>query len=193
VLLPAASLLLILIGAYLARDPVLGAMGSFLVRAEPPEKSDVIVVLAGDWKGNRILKAGELVRAGFAAKALVSGPNHHYGVDEHELAIGFAVKRGYPSSYFEGAPNQCNSTKEEAAFFARLLRGRKVEKAIVVTSDYHTRRAGSIFRKAMPEIRLLVVAAPDTYFTARGWWKSREGQKTAFYEWTKTVMTPFGM
>ena len=36
-----------------------------------------------------------------------------------------------------------------------------------------------------PDLR--VVAAPDKFFNPGSWWQSREGRKTAFLEWTKTV------
>jgi hypothetical protein len=50
--------------------------------------------------GNRILTAGDLVRQGLAPKALISGPSEIYGQFESDLAIPFAVRRGYPASDF---------------------------------------------------------------------------------------------
>jgi hypothetical protein len=38
-----------------------------------------------------------------------------------------------------------------------------------------------------------VVAAPTRNFTTTGWWLNREGQKTVFLEWTKTVTGVFGI
>jgi len=38
-----------------------------------------------------------------------------------------------------------------------------------------------------------VVAAPDRWFRADGWWKSREGLKIAFMEWSKTFATAAGI
>ncbi len=67
----------------------------------------MIVVLAGDFSGNRILTAGDLVRRGFAPKALVSGPSGEYGLHETDLAIPFAVRHGYPESYFIAAAQRC--------------------------------------------------------------------------------------
>ena len=77
------------------------ALGGYLVDAGPPAQAGMIVVLAGDHYGGRILKAAELVRQGVAPKVLVSGPeNCCFGVYESELAIAFAVRHGYPDSYF---------------------------------------------------------------------------------------------
>src|SRR5262249_34737914 len=78
----------------------LTALGSFLVIDQPPEKADAILVLAGDFTGNRILTAAKLVRAGYAPKAVVSGPDGIFGMSECDLSIPFAVKAGFPESYF---------------------------------------------------------------------------------------------
>src|ERR1035437_9378811 len=42
-----------------------------------------------------------------------------------------------------------------------------------------------------PELR--VVASGDRDFSAANWWRNREGQKTAFMEWTKTLTSLFGI
>ena len=92
----------------------LPAIGHYLVKAEQPVRAEVIVVLAGDGFGNRILKGAKLVRQGFAPMVFVSGPTGHYQITEDELAINFAVKRGYSREYFTGVPNDARSTREEA-------------------------------------------------------------------------------
>lgn len=175
------------------QEPVLGAIGSYLVQAEDPARADIGVVLAGDGRGNRILKAGELVKQGFVSQALVSGPDGHYGFYECDLAIPFAVKAGYPAAYFAHFENTARSTEEEARVVVQELRRRGVRHALIVTSDYHTRRAGRMYRRAAPDLEFTVVAAQDPDFTAAGWWRNREGRKIALYEWIKTVASWFGI
>ncbi len=93
-------------------------------------------------------------------------------------------------------PNRSLSTKEEAVAVLEELRQRNVKSFILVTSDYHTARARRIFLAAEraagggPEFR--TVAAPDEFFQANSWWRTRQGQKVAFFEWSKTVATVFG-
>ena len=171
----------------------LSALGRYLVRAEPPAPADLIVVLAGDFSGNRILTAAELVRRGFAPKALVSGTSGEYGLHETDLAIPFAVKHGYPESYFIPLPNEGRSTREEASDVLAALNQLHARRVDIVTSDYHTRRAGRIYRAQAPDLEIHMVAAPDLYFTSDGWWKNREGRKTFLLEWMKTVANWFGM
>jgi len=179
--------------ALLFHNLVLSGLGAFLVKAEPPEKADIALVLAGDMEGSRILAAAQLVRSGFVPKVAVSGPSGIYGYHECDLAIPFAVKAGYPASYFIHLEHDARSTKEEAAATIPRLRQFGVHKVLLVTSNYHTRRAGKIFRAAAPDLQFVVVAAPDPNFTTSGWWHNRQGEKTAFIEWIKTVTEPFGI
>jgi uncharacterized SAM-binding protein YcdF (DUF218 family) len=184
----------VLLGAtLLLRVQILTALGSYLVRAENPKKADIAVVLAGGIDGARILTAANLVREGYAPAALVSGPGGTYGLHECDLAIPFAVQHGYPESYFIHFEHNAHSTREEAMAFAAELRRRGAKTVLLVTSNYHTRRARKLFRAAAPEITFVTVAAPDEFFQPDRWWRNREGQKTFLYEWEKTVATWIGL
>jgi len=171
----------------LFHTPVLAALGNFLVKAGPPQKADVVLVLAGDGFGRRILKAGELVKQGWAPNALISGPNGNYGRYECDLAIPFAVRAGYPESYFIHFEHTGRSTEEEAHAAAAKLGTMGAKKVILVTSNYHTRRSGKIFHRVAPDIEFFVVAAPDEFFKPDTWWRDREARKIFLYEWMKTV------
>lgn len=170
-----------------------GLLGAFLVHDQPPFRADLIVVLAGDESGHRILKAAELVREGWAPHALVSGPFCCYGVHESEPAIAFAVRRGCPAEWFIPLPLEADSTREEAQWVRDELARRKVGRFLVVTSNYHTRRARSVYRKLYPEDRFHVVAAPDPFFAPHSWWHTRQGRKQFAIEWLKTVGGWLGM
>jgi uncharacterized SAM-binding protein YcdF (DUF218 family) len=180
--LAAAVVLLVLFHATL-----LAALGNFLVKAGPPQKADIIVVLAGDGFGHRILTAGDLIREGYAAQAIISGPDGNYGNYECDLAIPFAVKAGDPESDFIHLEHHARSTVEEAQVVVKKLREMGVKRALLLTSTYHTRRAGNIFRRAAPDLDFIVVAAPDEFFKPDAWWHNREASKTFTYEWMKTI------
>jgi uncharacterized SAM-binding protein YcdF (DUF218 family) len=169
-------------------------MGEFLVHTDPLVKADAVLVLAGDWNGDRILKGAELVKQGYAPIVLVSGPSAVYGVNEATLAIDYAVRRGYPRDIFVPLISCAFSTRDEAAFFGPELRRRGIHRLLIVSSDFHTNRAGKLFRKSLgPDFEIRMIAAPDRHFTPDGWWKDREGQKVFFYEWSKTIGTVFGL
>lgn len=169
------------------------ALGGYLIRDEVPVQADVIVVLAGDYLGNRILTAADLVRRGLAPKALVSGPGDVYDMHESDLAIAFAVRHGFPESYFLPFPNDSKSTATEADAVIPELRKLHARRIEIVTSNFHTRRAGNIYRSRAGDMEFHLIAAPDPYFSAGGWWKNREGRKTFLVEWEKTVATWLGM
>jgi uncharacterized SAM-binding protein YcdF (DUF218 family) len=189
----ALVLVAVIVLALIFHNAVLAGLGSYLIKAEAPQKADIALVLAGDGNGNRILTAAQLTRRGYVSKVLVSGPSGTYGHYECDLAIPFAVKAGYPESYFLHFENDAGSTQEEARDTIARLRQLGAHKILLVTSDYHTRRAGKIYRAAAPDLQFIVVAAPDTNFTPDGWWHNRQGEKTAFLEWIKTLTEPFGI
>jgi uncharacterized SAM-binding protein YcdF (DUF218 family) len=184
----ALAILTILLLLALNYRTVLHSIGEFLVDEQAPVKSDVALVLAGDSRGRRILRAGELVRQGMAPVALISGPMEVYGVNEATLAIQFAQSRGFPPEYFHALPIRALSTLDEARAIGPELRRRSVRSVLLVTSNFHTRRAAEIFRRVVGnDIRFITIAAGDEYFGPDSWWHNREGQKTVFYELSKTL------
>jgi len=191
-LLPAVAALVLLL--VFTHRVWLTGLGSFLVSYDKvPAHADVVVVLAGDGTGERILKAARLARDGVSPLVIVSGPNDLYGVRESALAIEFAVRAGFAREQFQAENFDANSTREEAGFLARAARHRGARSVIVVTSDFHTRRAGLIFRRALPDIPVHVVAAPAPPFTPATWWHTRIGRKIFLYEWLKTVAEELGL
>lgn len=168
-------------------------MGAWLVHSDEPFHADVIVALAGDPYGHRILKAAELVKSGLAPKVLVSGPPGFYDLHECDLAIPFVLRRGYPAEWFIAVPHSAHSTDEEARALLPELIKLHAHRVIVVTSDYHSARAARLLRASWPGIEIRMVAVPDEFFTADGWWHNREGRKIFLLEWMKTMASLAGM
>lgn len=175
------------VGAYAGRHVWLTEIGSFLVRTDPLQPAEIVVVLAGDGFGRRIMKAVELVRQGYAPRILVDGPTMNYGVAESDLAIDFAVRQGAARELFDSFPMKARSTMAEAQIVDEELRRRGIRKALVVTSNFHTRRARSIFRKhGSGEVEYVFVKAPHPDFDPRSWWRTRQGKKIVVLEYLKT-------
>jgi len=173
--------------AALTHSVWMGWMGAWLVHSDRPFRADVIVVLAGDSYGHRILKGAELAKSGFAPKVLVSGPPGFYGSHECDLAIPFAIRHGYPADLFVAVPHGAHSTEEEGhALYPELIKLR-AQRVIVVTTDYHSARALRVLSPGWPGIDIHMVTAADEFFTVNGWWHSREGRKIFFLEWVKTL------
>jgi uncharacterized SAM-binding protein YcdF (DUF218 family) len=189
-------ILLIAASVTVSREWWLQRLGDALIHDDGPAKADVAVVLAGDYWGNRILKGGQMVRLGYVPAALVSGPAGLYGHYECEPAIAYAIRQGFPAAWFIPFPNNARSTQEEAWAILPELHRRNTHRMLLVTSDYHTRRALRIFnrteRKMGGGMEIRAVAAPDEEFHPDSWWRSRQGQKVAFIEWTKTLAQGLG-
>jgi uncharacterized SAM-binding protein YcdF (DUF218 family) len=182
-----------LLGAiWLFRASLLTAAGNALVENDSPQKAQAVVVLGGDDYGTRTLKAAELVRAGYAPYAIVSGPPSLLE-PESDRNIEFARRKGYPVSLFRSVPNDSDSTRSEAAFLSKYLQRQGIHKILLVTSNFHTRRAAHLVRMQDARLLVIVVPASDRYFTPDGWWKSRSGLKTFFLETSKTIATWFGI
>lgn len=161
--------------------------------ADNPEKAQAVVVLAGDVSGERILKGAELMRDGYAPKVIVSGPEGYYGRSEADLAIEFAIRRGFPASSFEPVIHQADSTREEAKVIWEFLRKEGIRRFLVVTSDFHTRRAKRVYRSVAQGAQFRMIAAPVWNFSPATWWTSRPARKIVFMEWTKTFADWLGI
>ena len=79
------------------------------------------------------------------------------------------------------------STKEEASEAGRCLESMGATSVLLVTSDFHTRRALSIFSREVPSHNYSVAAAYDAREFGVQWWRHREWAKTNFYEWIRLV------
>jgi uncharacterized SAM-binding protein YcdF (DUF218 family) len=177
---------------YAFSDPILYGLGAILVNGEKPQKADIVVVIGGDYKGNRITKGAELVREGYAPKVLASGSGGMYGMFESDLEIGYAVGRGYPRDSFISVQFPALSTVDEARIVIAKMRQLGVHKYLLVTSDYHTARAGRVFRRQGRDLEEHTIAAPDPAWNNGRWWTSREGRKLWLYETLKTMTDPLG-
>ena len=171
----------------------LRALGHYLVRGEAPFPADAIVVLAGDFTGSRITTAANLVKSGYSKRVIVSGPSGAYGAYECDLAIAFVVKRGYPGEWFDCFRNNVRSTRAEADVIVAELRRLNVHRFLLVTSNFHTRRARGIFKNAAKDLEFHVISAPYENYDPDTWWHDRESQKSFLFEWMKTVADWFGI
>jgi uncharacterized SAM-binding protein YcdF (DUF218 family) len=188
---PFLALFGFLLLVWLFRKNLLTAAGAALVEDDGTQKMQAAVVLGGDEGCERILKAGSLARAGYVPFVIVSGPAA-FGIHECDLTISYAEQKGFPAEYFQPFPNDFTSTRDEADGIGQFLHSRGLRRVLLVTSNYHTRRAARLFRRENRDLDVRVVPAPDRSFSPDSWWQNREGRKTFLLEWTKTVAAWIG-
>ena len=58
---------------------------------------------------------------------------------------------------------------------------------IVVTSDFHTRRALSVFTREIPAYKFSVAAAYNPSEFGVQWWRHRQWAKVNFDEWLRLL------
>jgi len=74
--------------------------------------------------------------------------------------------------------HRAGNTREEAEALSALIESRGWKRILVVTSDYHARRARFIFERVLPSnVAVRVSGAHDSEFDPSRWWETRKGQK----------------
>lgn len=172
---------------WVSRAYILTAAGAYLVSAQEPKPADIIIVLGGDTSGARAQKGCQLLQQGLSKEAWMSGLLNFYGKAEGELAIEMMRGQGCPVAQMVPLKNQLDSTRDEARVIGKMMRDRGIKSYLLITSNFHTRRSGKVFREVNRDIEAIVVSANDNGFPVDRWWHSRSARRTFFYEWVKTV------
>lgn len=176
--------IVVLAGLVILAILVLRQAGSFLV-VNAPERADLIVVLAGGNNDMRYWTAVWLMQEGYAPHLMldVFSKRQSFGNWDVDLARDF-LNRTTPSQSTV-CPIEQDSTYAEAQYLEQCIRGSRVKSILVVTSDFHTRRALAIFRKRLPQYRFSMFASQDCYYFGERWWQTREWAKTTLGEWQR--------
>ena len=160
--------------------------GSVLV-VDEPKNSDLIVVLAGE-TNYRPARALELLRQGYAPRMLLNVPAEPKVFGSSEIALAEQFVRGLPeSAAITICPIEGLSTKEESHDVAKCLAGAPGNQILIVTSDFHTRRALSILQHEIPSKSFRAAAVHDPAQFGVRWWTHRQWAKTCLDEWLRLV------
>jgi uncharacterized SAM-binding protein YcdF (DUF218 family) len=162
------------------------ASGWFLV-IDQPEKADAILVLAGE-TDRRPARALELLHQQYAPRIILNVPAAAkvYKWNQTEIAQTY-VKSLPESAAITICPIYGLSTKDEAKDSAACVAASRARRVLLVTSDYHTQRALSIFRSELPGYTFSIAAAFDPREFGVQWWRHREWAKVNFSEWTRLL------
>ena len=158
-----------------------------LLVVDAPQPSDVILVLAGE-TDRRPARALQLLGQGYGRRVVIDVPADAtiYGSTELQLAEKYVQDLPQASS-IRICPIQGLSTRDESHDAEKCLAGEGGSRILIVTSEFHTRRALSIFRHEVPGKSFSVAVARDeTQFGTR-WWAHRQWAKTCLDEWLKLV------
>jgi uncharacterized SAM-binding protein YcdF (DUF218 family) len=158
------ALIVVAIAIFVVAIVVLRA-GDYLV-VNHPERSDVIVVLAGDHNDLRYWRGLELLREGYGHRMLVdASADRIYGRSYAEHAADFVTQlAGESRDQISICTVTNDSTVQEASDVRRCLAQVQPtpRSALLVTNDYHTRRALSILSSRLWQYRWSAAAVNDT-------------------------------
>jgi uncharacterized SAM-binding protein YcdF (DUF218 family) len=128
-----------------------GASTKLLLFHDTVQPAGAIVLLGGE-SGERVFEAAEAYSRKLAPLIIVSGKGD--------------CRKNHARLRLSGVPedsiiNECRSasTAENADFTSRILKNKGINKAIIVTSWWHTRRAVRSFIHYAPEIEFSAVPA----------------------------------
>lgn len=155
--------------------------GRFLV-VNDPQKSDLVLVLAGE-TDYRPARGLELLRQGYGSRLVIDAPAREriFEASTAELAQRWA--QNLPEArQISICPIYGLSTSDEAREASACADRLGAHRILLVTSDYHTRRALSTFRHEIRHAAFSMAAAYDPTTFGTAWWQHREWAKTTFYE-----------
>jgi len=170
---------------YWARRPILRYAAESLVVDEPREHADALLLLGDDnFYADRATHAAELFRHGVAPVIVASGRRLRPSAGIVELEEHDLIERGVPREKILRFPHDGESTQEEAAALAQFSLQHHFRTVVLITSNYHTRRARYIFEKEFPRrIVVSVASARDGDFDPEHWWEHRQSQELFVREW----------
>ena len=180
-------------------------VGRFLSRADPLQRADVIVVLAGA-RVDRWLEAVDLFKEGWAPRIVLSPGQVSTLEDtlrsqglklprEGDIARDAVVSLGVPADVVTVMPGGVDNTAAEAAALHRMLPANSAHRIIVVTSPYHVRRAGYAFRREFAGTGIEILARASRHTDARParWWTRRDDIRFLMNEVPKYVAYLLGL
>jgi DUF218 domain len=166
-----------------------------------PLHADAAAVLQGSIAAEKVRIAGamHLLRQGIADRALLSIPRESYWGEYIPPVARSYLERTYGHDLtdrvdFCETGEDVNSTVQEAQALLPCIQDRHWHSVVIVTSNYHTRRARMLWRKVTkpdPNLHIWIDGVADPEFQ-ESWWRHRQSAKTWVTESTKLIWTMLG-
>jgi hypothetical protein len=181
------------------RDPMLAAVGRFLVVSHPVEKADLVVCLTGS-PVERGLEAVELIKEGYASRVFIPreepweainvlrSRDVHYP-ESRELFFDMMKGLDLSPDALTSSETPAGSIAEEAELVRRVAASEGCKRIIVVTSPHQSRRAWVAFRHFFKGTDVSVIIRPSRFsdFQPGEWWKKQRYARDVILEYIKTA------
>lgn len=176
--------------------------GDLLISSDPePQHVDAAIVLQGSIAAEKVRIAGaiNLLQRGIADRALLSVPQESYWGQSIPPAARSYLERTYGRDLaarvdFCETNADVDSTVQEAQALGPCIQEHHWRSVVIVTSDYHTRRAGMLWRRMTrsdPNLHLWIEGVADPEFQ-QPWWRHRRSAKIWLMETSKLVWSVLG-
>jgi len=176
--------------------------GDLLISSDPePQHVDAAIVLQGSIAAEKVRIAGaiNLLQRGIADRALLSVPHESYWGQSIPPAARSYLERTYGNDLaarvdFCETSADVDSTVQEAHALGPCIQEHHWHSVVVVTSDYHTRRASMLWKRmnrSNPKIHIWIEGVADPEFQ-QPWWRRRQSAKIWLMETSKLVWSVLG-
>lgn len=172
------KLIAIVVGVALLLGSFVYSISRYLPLADPLKKADAIVAISGGDTDGRAAHAIKLYKEGWAPEIIFSGAAKDPSSPSNAKVMkSKAIKADVPAEDIvveETSENTAQNAQKSRAFVG------SAQSIILVTSDYHQRRASHEFKKAYHN-KITIINAPANdknwgqkswFLTPYGWWIS---------------------
>jgi len=160
--------------------------GQYLI-IDQPQHADAILVLAGE-TDRRPARALELQAQGYAPLVIIDVPEGARIYNRTQIQIAQDWVNTLPGrDSIRLCPTYGLSTKDESHDARSCLDNARAGSVLLVTSDYHTRRALAIFQRELVPRTFSVAAARDSTQFGEHWWERRQWSKVNLDEWLRWI------
>ena len=163
--------------------------------ADPPQRADAIVVLAGgvgesgkagQGYEERVEQAVKLFRAGYASHLIFSS-GYVFAFEEAEVMKALTISLGIPAEAIL-LEKQAGNTYENVKYVSEILDQHGWRTILLVSSPYHMRRVSLIFARQAPNIRVYYPPLENSHFYSHGRGASLEQIQGILHEYAAIVV-----
>jgi uncharacterized SAM-binding protein YcdF (DUF218 family) len=180
---------------------IIRQLGFWIVNTEKPVKADAIFLLMGDID-DRLPLCIDLYKAGYAPAIVMVEPSDEKkdlplqkGIQLYSAAenvCDILVQKKIERAAITVLAGPASSTIDEARAMADWCKARPaIKKILVITSTYHTARAGKIlkrvFKKNKLDVEFILPFNQYTGYQSGGWYRRKVDRKLTIEETFKTL------
>mgnify|MGYP006091205759 CR=1 FL=1 len=180
--------ILVLIGLIISLTPtVCEKMGNQLVYEKVTIKNPGAIVVLSGGGGRRIKEAVKQYKQRNKPLFIVTGHGYIYGQRTTELMKQYACQLGVDNKDVI-QESDAEKTMDHPKYILPILKKRKINSILVVTSAFHTYRSYLCFKTIEENgIEINIKPSPDGVDYDL-WWKDYEMSETVLIEWTKLCL-----